>query len=298
VKGGDDEVKEISLYDCLRSFTKQEQLGPEDPWYCSDCKDFRQAFKKFDVWSTPPILIIHLKRFSYRGRFSHREKLDHYIDFPIENLDLSEFVIGPIEFPPIYDLFAVSNHYGSLGGGHYTAYCKHRDDNMWYSFDDSTVRPLSHSSQVITSNAYVLFYRRRDLSWLPFDRSLDRPEPEEESYDTDESSSDDNVKETPHGPQLPHNVTPTVTTVLYTAFDNNDDNEDHWSRGGGTTNVVGEVEQQNTNLGIHTEEETGQIVVETEYLETRIIGEWGDNKPMEVDCEERFNDEGAKSDSD
>lgn len=28
---------------------------------------------------------------------------------------------------PLYDLFAVSNHYGSLGGGHYTAYARMPD---------------------------------------------------------------------------------------------------------------------------------------------------------------------------
>lgn len=30
------------------------------------------------------------------------------VDFPLEGLDLTEFVIGPKEIPPIYDLFAVS----------------------------------------------------------------------------------------------------------------------------------------------------------------------------------------------
>jgi len=67
-----------------------------------------KLIKKFDIWSAPPILIIHLKRFSYRGRFSFREKLDEMIDFPIEGLDLTEFVIGPTPVPPIYDLYAVS----------------------------------------------------------------------------------------------------------------------------------------------------------------------------------------------
>jgi ubiquitin carboxyl-terminal hydrolase 4/11/15 len=43
---------------------------------------------------------------------------------------------------PYYDLFAISNHYGSLNGGHYTAYAKNID-NKWYEFDDSCVS--SHS---------------------------------------------------------------------------------------------------------------------------------------------------------
>ena len=68
------------------------------------------------------------------------------------------------EGAPVYDLFAVSNHYGSLGGGHYTAYCKvPGEDGRWHCFDDSSVRPVSESL-VASPAAYVLFYRRRGNS--------------------------------------------------------------------------------------------------------------------------------------
>jgi len=60
---------------------------------------------------------------------------------------------------PIYDLYAVSNHYGGLGGGHYTAYAKNND--KWYDFNDSSVRSVSESS-IVGSGAYILFYKRRD----------------------------------------------------------------------------------------------------------------------------------------
>ncbi len=42
------------------------------------------------------------------------------VEFPLEGLDLSSFVLSKTDKPPIYDLFAVSNHSGGLGGGHYT----------------------------------------------------------------------------------------------------------------------------------------------------------------------------------
>lgn len=62
----------------------------------------------------------------------------------------------------MYDLYAVSNHYGGLGGGHYTAFCRNAEDGNWYEFDDSYVRQVPASS-VVTEAAYVLFYMRRDL---------------------------------------------------------------------------------------------------------------------------------------
>jgi hypothetical protein len=43
------------------------------------------------------------------------------VDFPIEGLDITPFVAGHIDpHDAIYDLYAVSNHSGGLGGGHCT----------------------------------------------------------------------------------------------------------------------------------------------------------------------------------
>jgi hypothetical protein len=63
---------------------------------------------------------------------------------------------------PTYDLYAVSNHYGGLGGGHYTAYTL-SDDGSWCHFDDSRVTHNLDSKDVVTEAAYVLYYRRRDV---------------------------------------------------------------------------------------------------------------------------------------
>lgn len=42
----------------------------------------------------------------------------------------------------IYDLYAVVNHSGSLGGGHYTAQCYNETDQQWHNFNDSSVSLL------------------------------------------------------------------------------------------------------------------------------------------------------------
>ncbi|XP_074289660.1 ubiquitin carboxyl-terminal hydrolase 8 [Silene latifolia] len=147
----------VSLYRCLEAFLKEEPLGPEDMWYCPGCKEHRQATKKLDLWRLPEILVIHLKRFSY-SRYT-KNKLETFVDFPIDDLDLTTYIAQKnVQAPCRYVLYAISNHYGSLGGGHYTAFV-HHGGGKWYDFDDSRVYPISED-KIKTSAAYVLFYRR------------------------------------------------------------------------------------------------------------------------------------------
>lgn len=103
----------------------------------------------------PDILVIHLKRFS-KGASSWG-KMSDLVDFPLENWDLTNWVEGKRtaeqlktsnegrallgdqfeDKPLLYDLFAVDNHYGGMGGGHYTAYAKNTNDGRWHHFDDA-----------------------------------------------------------------------------------------------------------------------------------------------------------------
>uniref|UniRef100_A0AAX7VZS2 Ubiquitin carboxyl-terminal hydrolase n=1 Tax=Astatotilapia calliptera TaxID=8154 RepID=A0AAX7VZS2_ASTCA len=158
----------VALRECIELFTTMETLGEHDPWYCPTCKKHQQATKKFDLWSLPRILVVHLKRFSYNRCW--RDKLDTVVDFPIRDLNMSEFVCDPKAGPYVYDLIAVSNHYGGMGGGHYTAYGKNKVDGKWYYFDDSSVSSATED-QIVTKAAYVLFYQRID------EESPSKPQP-------------------------------------------------------------------------------------------------------------------------
>jgi ubiquitin carboxyl-terminal hydrolase 4/11/15 len=132
----------ITLYECLDEFNKEEILSENDAWYCPRCKEHRRASKKFELWKTPDILVMHLKRFSASRGF--RDKLDVLVDFPVEGLDLTGRVEAPEEGKSlIYDLFAVDNHYGGLGGGHYTAYAKNFFSGEWNEYNGKSLLPLS-----------------------------------------------------------------------------------------------------------------------------------------------------------
>lgn len=51
------QTEPIDLDTCLQAFTKEEDLGEEELYYCSKCKKHCLASKKLDIWRLPPILV-------------------------------------------------------------------------------------------------------------------------------------------------------------------------------------------------------------------------------------------------
>ena len=140
---------EVSLLDCLDSFTKEEVLDGDEMPTCERCKTRRRCTKRYSLYRLPKILVVHLKRFSQSDRF--KQKLSSTVTFPLNGLNLSKYVtqaspnmkflvlfqksndIPPYNFywypvdkkfhPPSYtdsvtntsyNCYAVSNHSGTL----------------------------------------------------------------------------------------------------------------------------------------------------------------------------------------
>lgn len=97
------------------------------------------------------------------AQIAGQEKNDAPVKYPVEGLDVRPYVLSLRDHPDpvLYDLIGVSNHYGSLNGGHYTASCLNHLTQQWYYFNDSSCSPCS-LDKVVSRAAYLLFYRRRD----------------------------------------------------------------------------------------------------------------------------------------
>ena len=154
--------KHVDILDCISKYCQMEQLEETEMWYCSKCKEHVQAWKQFHLYRAPPILIVHLKRFHFSAATHRRDKIDSFVDFPLRGLDLrGEVMQWDRGSEPVYDCYAVSNHYGGLGGGHYTAYALN-DDGVWCHFDDSRVTTGVGEREIKSAAAYVLYYKRRE----------------------------------------------------------------------------------------------------------------------------------------
>ncbi|CAF1169062.1 unnamed protein product [Rotaria sordida] len=148
----------LKLDECLQAFVSIETL--DDPWFCEQdkCKQDTKARKQLQLLTFPRVLIIQLKRFSHENGL--RQKLDTFVDYPIDGLDLGKLLKSSED--AIYDLIAVCNHMGSIYGGHYTA-CARKDPKnaKWYKFNDSDVSTLYYRDEIISRDAYLLFYLKR-----------------------------------------------------------------------------------------------------------------------------------------
>ena len=155
-----------TLYECLDQFVKPEKLEEKNEWYCSKCKKHIRATKQMQIFKSPPILIIHLKRFKTGAHGISGSKINTNIHCPTEGLDLSSYILSETQECKIYDLYAVVQHEGSMGFGHYIAYAKSGSSQHWTCFEDSHVLPNADPLLALSPATYVLFYRRRDLHFV------------------------------------------------------------------------------------------------------------------------------------
>jgi ubiquitin carboxyl-terminal hydrolase 4/11/15 len=152
----------LDIYEAINKFLEKEKLNKDNAWYCNVCKEHKEAIKKIDIYKTPKYLIVQLKRFKMSCGYymmNNNQKIETFVDFPINGFDLSKYVIGD-KGNGIYDLYGIVNHYGNLEMGHYVAVCK--NGNKWWEFNDECVKCISDESDIVTRAAYLLFYKMRD----------------------------------------------------------------------------------------------------------------------------------------
>eukprot|EP01138_Halocafeteria_seosinensis_P013804 gb/GECG01014096.1/.p1 GENE.gb/GECG01014096.1/~~gb/GECG01014096.1/.p1 ORF type:complete len:1323 (+),score=220.00 gb/GECG01014096.1/:1-3969(+) len=84
---------DLSLYDLFYKYCDREVLSDTDAYHCNRCEKKVTATKMFSLVEPPPVLCLHLKRFSYSPRsFWGGSKIDTGVRFPLKGLDVWPFV--------------------------------------------------------------------------------------------------------------------------------------------------------------------------------------------------------------
>ncbi|XP_035794909.1 ubiquitin carboxyl-terminal hydrolase 8-like isoform X1 [Anopheles albimanus] len=150
------------LENCLDMYFNGEEVRG---WHCPKCKSNQDAIKKLDISRLPSIMVIHFKRFYADPETAatvYRKK-QTLVKFPLSDLNMTRYLARTevnrnkrlTTFR--YHLYGVSNHYGSMESGHYTAFCLNNIHQKWFKFDDYNVSSID-AADVQASAAYILFY--------------------------------------------------------------------------------------------------------------------------------------------
>ncbi|CAM6117054.1 unnamed protein product [Calypogeia fissa] len=175
-----------TLEDALAQFTAPEWLDGENKYKCDRCNAYVKARKRLTLHEAPNILTIALKRFQ-SGKFG---KLNKRVTFP-EILDVSPYMSGKGDQPPLYKLYGVVVHVDMLNAsffGHYICYVKD-SLGLWYKIDDSKVKEVD-LEKVMAQRAYMLLYARSYARPPPFTDGPVSPYPVVGAADLDKIISD------------------------------------------------------------------------------------------------------------
>ncbi|TKR96356.1 hypothetical protein L596_010387 [Steinernema carpocapsae] len=165
-----------SIDECIATYFSHDSQKHE----CLSCTAQCNAVKTTLFKIPPMILCVQLRRYNNAGY-----KIDTRLKFPLEGMDLSDYVKVPSRLeelaedsssndsgyggfgaarssrkhqPYVYNLFSIICHRGiGIRHGHYLSYGK--TGGEWYCFNDARVR-LSSESEVMRQKPYILFYRR------------------------------------------------------------------------------------------------------------------------------------------
>lgn len=180
--------QKLTLIDCFKKYTAPEKCS----YTCAKCSKRVEATKQYSLLKLPPVLSIQIKRFEHLPNGTTR-KITTPVHFQTL-LDMSPYTTQSVQHrrkthggnvidaselaSPLsatfmsssmddslpcnmYDLFAVIQHDGDLESGHYIMYAKNR--GKWFRFDDAQIT-LAEETDVLKSNAYMLFYVRQNAT--------------------------------------------------------------------------------------------------------------------------------------
>ena len=142
---------DIDLLECFEYYQKTDYMNGQNQMYCNICNMNMDTYYGSNIYSLPNYLIINLNR----GKGAVYECK---VNFP-ENLNLLNFVTFK-QGKTYFQLYAVICHLGpSSMSGHFVAYCRHKNNDKWYKYNDSFVTECTKPQEYNEGMPYILFYR-------------------------------------------------------------------------------------------------------------------------------------------
>ena len=115
-------------------------------WVCEKCGDISPKSKTSTLVEIAEVITVLFKNYTIHNNTIVKTPNTSSIPLRLQfNLPTETFV---------YEAVATIDHYGTMSGGHYVAFCRRFDE--WYQLNDTTVAKIDQFQP--TSNTYMIMY--------------------------------------------------------------------------------------------------------------------------------------------
>ena len=149
--------KEFNIYNGFDDYTKIDKLTGDNQYYCNNCKKLCDAEMFTKILIPPKHLLINI---DYGKNKKFMPKSVKYG----ETIDITKYLSFDYGKPIKYKILGICSHLGISGSsGHYIAYCRNKQNEKWYQFNDLFVTQCK-PEEIINNggNPYLLLYEKLD----------------------------------------------------------------------------------------------------------------------------------------
>ena len=145
--------KKFNILDGFRDNSSPTMLKGDNKFLCNSCGGLQEAQTTCKIFEPPQKLLINI---DYGKNKKYQPTA---IEFS-EEIDITEFVDFNFQQKIIYKIIGVCTHYGHSGSyGHYVAFCRNRENDKWYEFNDSFCSECN-KREIYRGSPYLLLYER------------------------------------------------------------------------------------------------------------------------------------------
>jgi ubiquitin C-terminal hydrolase len=145
--------KEFNIMKGFEDNSKTGLLTGDNKFLCNNCKGLQDAETTCQIFEPPNKLLINIDYGKNKKYQPSSIKFD-------EEIDITPFIASNLNIKFQYRIIGVCTHYGYSGRyGHYVAFCRHREEKVWYEFNDSIVSKCSQKD-IYRGSPYLLLYER------------------------------------------------------------------------------------------------------------------------------------------
>ncbi|CAF3801781.1 unnamed protein product [Adineta steineri] len=152
------------LEDCLENYCEKELLTGGNAYQCDTCNSKQDADTKIEIFSTPQVLLIALKRFQANNQGKLHSAVTYKEILHLDNWLSKGDPAVITENHETYHLSAVIIHRGNgMESGHYICYVKNEITNEWYEANDDSFKKAEFVFDM-KKEVCLLCYVRSDLN--------------------------------------------------------------------------------------------------------------------------------------